>query len=96
MIVESRGMEDCYFTWIEVVYALPADDSNMIVTVKDRAGTHIEMGFYDGTGWYGYDGNKLNQEERSELNQEGRAVIAWACVYPYEKSRHEHDPKEEA
>ena len=88
MIVESRGMEDCYFTWIEVGYALPADDSNMIVTVKDRAGTHIEMGFYDGTGWYGYDGNKLNQKEQ--------VVIAWACVYPYKKSRHEHGPKEEA
>ena len=88
MIVESRGMEDCYFTWIEVGYALPADDSNMIVTVKDRAGTHIEMGFYDGTGWYGYNGGALNQEEQ--------VVIAWACVYPYKKSRHQSGVKEEA
>ena len=88
MIVESRGMEDCYFTWIEVGYALPADDDIKIVTVRDITGVYVEMGFYDSTGWHRCCGGKLDEGDRS--------VIAWACVYPYEKSRHQRCVKEEA
>ena len=74
MIQSNKGLEDNYFTWISTEYALPADDVNKIVTVRDRAGVYVDLGFYDGTGWYGYDGRKLDEGDRS--------VIAWVLVSP--------------
>lgn len=80
MMTIRDGLEDCYFTWVDVEYALPATDDNMIVTVKDVDGSSVvEMGFYDGTGWCDFNGK--------DLETEGRSVIAWSAVVPHIRKR---------
>lgn len=78
MMTVRDGLDDCYFTWIDVKYALPATDDNMIVTVKEADGSsEVEMGFYDGTGWHDFNGK--------DLDTEGRSVIAWLAVMPHKR-----------